>query len=253
MSSCMRMWVKKASKSTFGWSAGARATFEMGRSTVVELRPLRVLQHHALAALLGDDPLVVRAGCRPRSGRPLLPWPEEKTTSTTRIGAMPAELRVAEGGVDRQPVLEPLQLRGEAGELRRLLLVAHGDERLEGRLVAEPAVVVGLVGPDRGLERRVELHPGDVARVVVVGEEGRRALLEEGPQRRLRRSRPRPRAAAPPPARARPGTRRCRARRVSVPAGVRRIVVKKPVAAARSASGRAFIHASTSAFVAPAG
>ena len=153
---------------------------------MVELRPLRVLQHHALAALLRDDTLVVRQVVgRGLDAAVALPGGEDDVHHAD--GSHPPELRVAEGGVDGQAVLEPLELRGEAGELRRFQVVADGDEGLEGGLVAEPAVVVGLVGPDRGLERGVLLHPGDVARVVVVRQERRGARLEEGPQRLLGR------------------------------------------------------------------
>src|SRR5688572_31114652 len=51
------------------------------------------------------------------------------------------------------------------------LFRSHGDERLECGLEVEPLVFVDLVRADRGLDRRVELHPGDVALVVVIGEE----------------------------------------------------------------------------------
>ncbi len=96
-----------------------------------------------------------------------------------------ADLRVPPLRPDREPVLQPLQLAREPGQLLRLLFVSHADEGLEGRLVAEPAVVVHLVGSDGGLDRGVELHPGHVALEVVVAEEGLRPLLEIGLQRRL--------------------------------------------------------------------
>src|SRR5688572_32949487 len=66
------------------------------------------------------------------------------------------------------------------------LFRSHGDERLECGLEVEPLVFVDLVRADRGLDRGVELHPGDVALVVVVGEERLRARLEVALQRRLR-------------------------------------------------------------------
>ena len=98
-----------------------------------------------------------------------------------------AELRIAILGIDRQRVLELLQVRGERLQLLRLRFVADGDERFERRLEVEPLVLVDLVRADRRLDRRVELHPCDVARVVVVGEERLGAGRQEALQRRLRR------------------------------------------------------------------
>src|SRR5258707_28374 len=63
-----------------------------------------------------------------------------------------AELGVAQPGIDRQMVLDVLQLRREALQLLRLGVIAHGDEGLESRLVAEPLILVGLVGSDGRLD-----------------------------------------------------------------------------------------------------
>ena len=185
MSSCIRMWVKKASKSTFGWSAGASATFEMGTST---------FSNFACCAFFSITRLVpFSATTRSSFGRlkaavctPLLPSPEEKTTFTTRIGAMPPSFGLRSAGSIGRRSSSHCSSRGEARELRRLLVVAHGDEGLEGGLVVEPAVLVDLVGADGGLERRVELHPGHVARVVVVARGRRRRASRGSLQRRLR-------------------------------------------------------------------
>ena len=65
-----------------------------------------------------------------------------------------------------------LQVRRDGFELVGLGFVADGDVGFEAGLVAEQLVVVGLVGADGDVERRVEIHPGDVAGVIVVGEEG---------------------------------------------------------------------------------
>ncbi len=70
--------------------------------------------------------------------------------------------------------------------LLRLRFVAHRDEGLECRLEVEPLVFVHLVRADRRFDGGVELHPGDVARVVVVGEEAVRPGRQELLQRRLR-------------------------------------------------------------------
>ena len=97
MSSCIRMWVKKASKSTVGWSAGVRATFEMGRRTFsnfarcVFFSITRLLPFSATT--LSSFGRLKAAVCTP-----LLPCPDEKTTSTTRIGAMPPSFGLRSAG-----------------------------------------------------------------------------------------------------------------------------------------------------------
>ncbi len=101
----------------------------------------------------------------------------------------PAQSLAPVAGIDGQAVLQPLQFGAESLELRSLRLVAHRDERLECGLVIEPAVFVHLVRPDCRLDRRIQFHPGDIARVVVVGCECIRARLEECLERRLRRGR----------------------------------------------------------------
>ena len=65
------------------------------------------------------------------------------------------------------------------GELLRFRVIAQVDVSLEGRLVAEELVVVGLVGTDGDVKRRVEVHPGDIGVVVIVGEEGIGARRQE--------------------------------------------------------------------------
>src|SRR5947199_360234 len=49
-----------------------------------------------------------------------------------------AERRVAQRRIDRQVVLELLQVRAESLQLVRFRFVAQRDERLEGRLEVEP-------------------------------------------------------------------------------------------------------------------
>ena len=143
----------------------------------LEFRLLDVLQHDPLRAVVADDPLVVRqverGGLHAAIG---VAGREHDVDHTNR--RQRAQLGVAVVGVDRQVVLEILQLRTEARELRSLGIVADGDERLEGRLVIEPLVLVDLVRADGRLDRRVELHPRHVALVVLVRREGVRA----GPQ-----------------------------------------------------------------------
>ena len=62
-------------------------------------------------------------------------------------------------------------MRREGLQLLRLRIVSNGDECLERRLGVEPFVFVHFVRTDGRLDRGIELHPGDVARVVVVRHE----------------------------------------------------------------------------------
>jgi hypothetical protein len=122
------------------------------------------------------------AVCTPRLASPAV-----KTTLTTVSGASAGELGVAILRVDRQQVLDALQLAGEPRQLLRLDVVADGDERFERRLVVEEFVLVDLVRSDGRFERALELHPRDVAVVVVVGQKRLGAPGEKRLQGRLRR------------------------------------------------------------------
>ena len=82
-----------------------------------------------------------------------------------------AQLRIAVARIDRQVVLHFLQVVGEELQPGGLLVVADGDVGFERGLVAEQLVVVGFVGTDGDVERRVQIHPRQVALVVIVREE----------------------------------------------------------------------------------
>ena len=143
----------------------------------LELRLLVVLQHHPLRALLGDHALVVGQV----EGRRLhaaigVARREHRVDDPDRRHR--AQLGIAVLRIDRQVVLDVLQLGPEPRQLLRLGIVAERDEGLERRLVVEPLVFVGLVRTDGRLDAGVEAHPGDVAVVVVVAEQRGRALLE---------------------------------------------------------------------------
>ncbi len=108
--------------------------------------------------------------------------PALKTSSTTRIGdSLPRCGFLSASGIgswlsshgssclnDRQP--------------RRLDRIHHGDERLEGRLETEQAVLVGLVRTDRDLDRAVEIHPQHVRAIGIVRQQRLGARLEEETQ-----------------------------------------------------------------------
>jgi len=100
--------------------------------------------------------------------------------------AVAAALAVGTGG-DGQVPLHVRQERLVLAELGGLLRIADRDERLEGRLQAEQIVLVGLVGADRDLDPRVEVHPVLVALAVLVGSEGRSARAQELRERLVRR------------------------------------------------------------------
>ena len=178
--------MKNASKTTFFWSAGGERDLADRHEHAVELRVLHVLQHDALGALLLHDPLVVRQVERRRLHAAVAVAGREHDVDDADRRER-AELRVAVLRIDWQRVLEFLQVRGERLQLLRLRFVADGDERLERGLEVEPLVLVDLVWTDGRLDRRVELHPRDVAGVVVVVEERVGARRQESLERRLRR------------------------------------------------------------------
>ena len=135
-----------------------------------ELGILHVLQHHALGALLADYALVVREIEGRRLHAPIgVAGGEDLVDDDDRREG--AELRIAVLRVDRQVILDILQLAGELLQLGRLRFVDNRYERFESRLVVEQLVLVHLVGSDRRLDGALHLHPRDVAVVVVVGQE----------------------------------------------------------------------------------
>ncbi len=161
-----------------------------GREHHPELRLLHVLQHHALAALLLHDTLVIGQVERSRLDAAVrIPRSEDHIDDAD--GGELAELGGPVPGLDWQRVLQFLQVARERLQLLRLHVVAHGDERFERGLVVEPFVFVHLVRPDGGLDRGVELHPRDVAGVVIVRDERIRPapqeLLEAGLRREVGR------------------------------------------------------------------
>ena len=84
-------------------------------------------------------------------------------------------------------VFDVLQLAPELLELDALGVIPDGHVRFEGGLVVEELVFVDLVGADGRLDVAFQLHPRDVAVVVVVGEERIGPGCQEPFERRLRR------------------------------------------------------------------
>ena len=79
-----------------------------------------------------------------------------------------AELRVPVGGSIGRLFSISCRWAENSASLCGLLVVPQGDEGLERRLIIEELVHVDLVRTDGRLDRAVEVHPGDVALVVVV-------------------------------------------------------------------------------------
>jgi hypothetical protein len=125
-------------------------------------------------------------------------------------------------------ILDVLEQAGELLQLRDS--PSYRDERLERRLVVEQ-FVAHFIRPERRLDVAFQLHPGHI-RVVVVRQQASAPCRNV--QRRLGRQGRGLAQQLPPRERARPDTRRLRHR---WPPPLRRMVVKNPVAFARSASG----------------
>jgi hypothetical protein len=109
----------------------------------------------------------------------MLPSPAPYTWFTTTHRCDRAHLRVAVLGVERQVVFQFLHVLAEEVQLRGFPGVAHVHIGLEGGLVAEQLVVIGFVGADGDVDRGVQVHPGEVGRQVVVGEESVGAQVQE--------------------------------------------------------------------------
>ena len=105
--------------------------------------------------------------------------------SGNRVRIVAQLVRVSEGRVDGQMVFDVLQLAAEALQPCALLDVVHGDEGFERRLVVEELVLVHFVRADRRLDDALELHPRDIALVVVVRKKRVGALGEIRLQRQL--------------------------------------------------------------------
>ena len=146
-----------------------------------------VLEHHLLGALRLPHPCVVGEveGQRLDAG-PGVPGRIHHVhhRDRGREGAVQALVLVGhgEGSLQLRKVGDQLLQPGALGG------VLQRDEGLEGRLVAEELVLVDLVGSEGGLHPvPLEVHPGHLAVVVLVGPEGFGPEPEEPLQRRVLR------------------------------------------------------------------
>ena len=78
------------------------------------------------------------------------------------------QFRISILRVDRQVVFDFLHVIAEEFQLRGFGIVADVDVGFEGGFVAEDLVVISFVGAEGDVDGGVEIHPGDVAAVVVV-------------------------------------------------------------------------------------
>ena len=110
------------------------------------------------------------------------PW----TWSATAIGDSNPRCEILILGVDRKILLHAAQLGLIFVERRRFRRVAQRHERLERGLPAVERVGVGLVRPDRDLDRRVlQVHPRQLGFEIIVGPERLRAQRQEFLQARI--------------------------------------------------------------------
>ncbi len=80
----------------------------------------------------------------------------------------PADLGILIFRIHGQVVLDILHVPAEELKLRGFGVVPQIDVGFVGRFIAEQLVIIGFVRPDSDIERRIQIHPGDVARVVVI-------------------------------------------------------------------------------------
>ena len=96
-----------------------------------------------------------------------------------------AQLRVLIFRIQRKVVLDFLNVIGEASHLGRLGVITQSNIGFKRRFVAENFVIVSFVGPDGGFDGCVQLHPGHVGIVVIVGEKRFGAQGQKCLQRRI--------------------------------------------------------------------
>ena len=76
-------------------------------------------------------------------------------------------------------VFDFLQVLTEFLQLCGFSIVAQRYVSFERGLVTKQFILVSFVRPDSHIDWRVEVHPGDITVVIVVGSKCRRALVQE--------------------------------------------------------------------------
>src|SRR5690242_16933918 len=139
---------------------------------------LNVLKHDFLTALVLDNALVIRQieCCRPHTvvavtGRKHL---IDDTNRRDR-----AESWIAVGRIDRQVVLDFLEVIRKALDFCSFYVVLQADIRLERSLVSEEFISICFIWSDRDINGRIQVHPRDVTLVVVVVKERSSSSFEE--------------------------------------------------------------------------
>ena len=195
----------------------------------MKLGLLHVLQHDALAALLCHNALVVgQVIGRGLNAMSAVAGRENFINHTN--GRLAAELGIAILGIDGQIVLHFLQMIAEELQLGGLGVVAKIHISFESGFVAENFIVVRFVGADGDVDGRIQIHPRQIALVIIVGAERGGARQQEFlAASRFRSCRPPLRAAARL-SRDRPCIPGCREPFSDGRLASRRITVKKPSA-----------------------
>ena len=135
-----------------------------------ELRFLNVAQHHAFASLLLHHPIIVRQIVGSRGDSVIaIARTENLVYYHRRCGR--SQLGIAVLWIDRQIVFDLLQMISKHGEFLGFGIVTKVDECLKGCLIVEQFVVIDFVRSNSDIQRRVQIHPSDIAVVVIVGEE----------------------------------------------------------------------------------
>ena len=89
------------------------------------------------------------------------------------------EFRVTVFFVDGKIVFQLLQRAAELCQLLCLFIIAERDERLERRFVIEHFIHIYFIRTNRRLDWAVEIHPRDVAGIVIIADERVRAFRQE--------------------------------------------------------------------------
>ena len=134
----------------------------------MEFGLLHVLQHHPLAAFFLDYALIVGQVISGRADA-VRAIASRHDLVHHRDRRQRSQFRIAVPRLDRQVILDLLQMARERFQAVRFAVVAQVHVGFVRSLVAEEFVVVSFIRADRDIERRIQIHPGHVAGVVIVG------------------------------------------------------------------------------------
>ena len=168
---------KDSNESSCCW-AGASTTREIGIKVLLNFASCTFFSMIALRAFFFHHALIVR---QIESGglHAAVSFARAEDFVDDANRRRRAQLWIAILRIDRQIVFQFLQVLTELRQLRRLSIVAQSHVGFERCLVTEQFIFVCLVRPDGDVDRRIEIHPGDVTVVIVVGDKCIGALVEK--------------------------------------------------------------------------